>query len=155
MILTAIKYLWAGPNTLAALHWALGCTLVSTGLKPTRNQVRWRIVEGVIEIHGGVLTDMLRVLPTSGSLRKPAGAAALTLGHVVFAVDQPTLDRTREHERVHVRQYERWGPLFLPLYLLFSGCAKCRGDHAYFGNRFEREAYAVSHPERLETSNHA
>ena len=68
---------------------------------------------------------------------------------MVFGIDQSALDRTREHERVHVRQYERWGPLFLPAYGLASLLAARRGQHAYYGNRFEREAYAVSHPERF------
>ncbi len=58
----------------------------------------------------------------------------------MLAVDRPALDRTRAHERVHVRQYERWGPLFLPAYLAASLCAVARGRHAYFGNCFEREA---------------
>lgn len=142
----AWRYLWAGPNTLAALCAALTLALVSVATKPSRDRVRMKIVDGVLEVHGGEVTDLLHLMPTSGSLRKPAGAAALTLGHVVFAIDRAALDRTRDHERVHVRQCERWGPLFLPAYLLFSGYAKCRGQHAYYGNRFECEAYAVSHP---------
>jgi hypothetical protein len=32
----------------------------------------------------------------------------MTLGHVVIARDQDLLDLTRAHERVHVRQCERW-----------------------------------------------
>lgn len=95
------------------------------------------------------MTDLLRCLPTSGSLRKPAGAAALTLGYVVFALDQITLDRSRIHERVHVRQYERWRSLFILAYFFSSLTARLGGRHPYYGNRFEREAYAVSHPGRF------
>lgn len=149
MLLRLLKYLWAGPNTVVALCVTLGLAIVSVATKPIRARVRMQVVDGVLEVHGGEITGVLKRMPTSGSLRRPAGAAALTLGHVVFAVDQATLDRTREHERVHVRQYERWGPMFLPAYLFASLIAKRRGQHAYFDNRFEREAYAVSHPDRF------
>ena len=63
--------------------------------------------------------------------------AALTLGHVVIGVDRAALARLRRHERVHVRQYERWGPLFVPLYLLAFAWAWCRGRHPYLDNPFE------------------
>ena len=134
------QYLWAGPNTVAGLLFALLAR--ATG-------GTWQVRDGVVEAAGGALGSMMRRLPTSGTWRQPAGAAALTLGHVVLAVDQAALDRTRIHERVHVRQYERWGPLFLPAYLIASMFAKLRGNHGYLGNSFEREAYTVSHPERF------
>jgi len=51
------------------------------------------------------------------------------------------LDRAREHEHVHVRQYERWGPFFLPAYGLSSLYLKIRGQEAYYNNPFEKEAY--------------
>jgi hypothetical protein len=69
------------------------------------------------------------------------GASAMTLGHVVIARDRSLLDRTREHERVHVRQYERWGPLFIPAYLTLSLLMRLRGRRAYEDNPFEREAF--------------
>ena len=64
---------------------------------------------------------------------------AITFGHVVLSVDEldwPTL----EHELVHVAQYERWGPLFMPAYVLASAVARLRGGHSYLDNAFEREA---------------
>jgi hypothetical protein len=64
----------------------------------------------------------------------------LTLGHVVLARDLPALQQTRAHERVHVRQYERWGPFFLPAYAAASLWALSRGRHPYVDNWFEREA---------------
>ncbi len=76
-----------------------------------------------------------------GTLLK-GGASAMTLGHVVLGRDRGLLDLTRDHERVHVRQCERWGPLFLPAYLLGSALAWSRGQRAYMDNPFEREAYA-------------
>lgn len=43
-----------------------------------------------------------------------AGAATITSGHIVLARTLDDLDASRSHERVHVRQYERWGPFFIP-----------------------------------------
>ena len=64
----------------------------------------------------------------------------MTLGHVVIARDARALELTRAHERVHVRQYESWGPLFVPAYLLAGVFAVLGGGHRYFDNLFEREA---------------
>ena len=64
---------------------------------------------------------------------------AITFGHVVLSVDE--LDQaTLQHELVHVRQFERWGPLFIPLYLTASAWAYGRGGHFYRDNRFEVQA---------------
>ena len=41
-----------------------------------------------------------------------------------------------------MRQYERWGPLFGPAYLLSSLVQLARGRRPYWDNHFEREAYA-------------
>ena len=68
----------------------------------------------------------------------------MTLGHVVWGRDQACLDDTRDHERVHVHQYERWGPLFIPAYLLSSLYMKLRGRHPYWDNPFEREAFETT-----------
>jgi hypothetical protein len=65
----------------------------------------------------------------------------MTLGHVILGRDVACLDHSRRHEQVHVRQYERWGPLFLPLYLAASLVACCRGLDPYVDNPFEREAF--------------
>ncbi|MFP5297614.1 MAG: hypothetical protein ACLGHL_01330 [Actinomycetota bacterium] len=64
---------------------------------------------------------------------------AITLGHAVLCVDEidgPTM----EHELVHVRQYERWGPLMLLVYPLASLWAALRGKHPYRDNVFEAQA---------------
>jgi hypothetical protein len=63
----------------------------------------------------------------------------MTLGHVVLCVDDMD-DHTWAHELVHVRQYERLGPLFLPAYALASLYALCTGRSAYHDNRYERAA---------------
>ncbi len=124
-------YLWASPNTLLGLL-ALPPTLLSGG--------GVRVERGVVELHGGFAKWLLaRGLP--GLFRFLGPAAALTLGHVVLGQDRRCLDESRDHEHVHVRQYERWGPFFLPAYFLASVLAWRRGEDAYRGNRFEKEAY--------------
>jgi len=122
-----LLYVWALPNTLIGLTF-IPFALLQGG--------RAKVVRGVVEAHGGMITGIL-------SRRFPFGvcATAMTLGHVVWGRDQESLDYTREHERVHVGQCERWGPLFLPLYFLGSLVAKLRGQNYYLDNPFEREAY--------------
>jgi hypothetical protein len=120
-------YLWTAPNTLIGLLF-LPLALVSGG--------RARVVSGVIEISGGAVTIFLRRCTL---LR--GGASAMTLGHVVLGLDPLAHDLTRTHERVHVRQAERWGPLFLPAYLAASGMAWLGGKNPYRDNKFERQAY--------------
>ncbi len=64
---------------------------------------------------------------------------AITLGHVVLSVDELDAE-TLEHELVHVRQYERWGLLLWPAYVVASALARLRGGAAYWDNHFERQA---------------
>ena len=124
----ALIYLWAFPNT------AVGLVLVPFArLGGGRTQV----IAGVLEVHGG----LVRWLLTHATLL-PGGASAMTLGHVVIGRDLMALNFSRAHERIHVRQCERWGPLFLPAYLLTSAWLWLRGRDPYLDNPFEREAYA-------------
>ena len=62
--------------------------------------------------------------------------------HRVTGIDlsPKMLDIAREHEMVHVRQYERWGPLFGPAYLLSSFALWITGRRPYLDNPFEKEA---------------
>ena len=123
------SYVWASPATLLGLVF-IPFALVSRG--------KVRAVCGVIEIHGGLVSLFLqRGVFVSG------GIEAITLGHVVLGQDKCSLDRNRKHERVHVTQYERWGPLMIPLYLLSSAAARLRGADPYLDNRFEEEAMAM------------
>jgi hypothetical protein len=93
------------------------------------------IVDGVIEAHSPFLE---RALASFTPLAR--GADAMTLGHVVIGRDARALEVTRAHERAHVRQYESWGPLFVPAYLIAGVWALIQGGHPYFDNRFERAA---------------
>ena len=123
-------YVWALPTT------ALGLALVAVALA---TGARASVVGGVLEAHGGLLDPLLRrYVPLRG------GASAMTLGHVVVARDEGTLVRTRAHERAHVRQVERWGPLFVPAYVVASLFVAMRGGHYYRDNRFERDAVAAA-----------
>jgi hypothetical protein len=126
LVLTSLRYLWALPNT------ALGLLLVPLVLA-TRG--RARAVDGVLEVCGPVPSFLLRHLV---ALR--GGALAMTLGHVVIGRDQVALDETRAHERAHVRQYERWGPAFLPAYAVAGLWALVARGGAYRGNHFECQA---------------
>ena len=68
---------------------------------------------------------------------------AITFGHVVLCIDDID-DRVLAHELVHVRQYERWGPFFIPAYVLASVWALVRGRRAYADNPFELAARHAS-----------
>lgn len=124
-----LKYLWAGPYT------ALGVVL---GLLALAGGASWRQQGGVLEFFGGRVGHGLARLP------QPLAFSAMTLGHVILAVDRGALTHLRQHERVHVRQYEHWGPLFVPAYLLSSLLQLLRGRDPYRENHFEREAYALA-----------
>jgi hypothetical protein len=95
---------------------------------------RVRSYGGVFEFGGGCIGRCVSRLPASCRF------VAITFGHVILGIDEPTLERVRAHEHVHVRQYERWGPLFIPAYLLSSLVQLLRCRHPYLDNYFEREA---------------
>lgn len=125
-----VLYLWVAPGSLVGLCAAL--IAVCRG-------GRCQVVDGVLEVSGGGVTRMLTRFSAV-----PGAISAITLGHVVVGATLDDLNRTRTHERVHVRQYERWGPLFIPAYLLCSVWIWFRGGDSYLDNPFEVEAYAVS-----------
>ncbi len=127
-----LRIAWALPNTL------VGLLLLPLGLL---RGGRIRLNGGVLELSGPALSWLLRHgVPIRG------GARAMTLGHVVLGRDEICLEDCGAHERVHVRQYETWGPLFLPAYFVSSMVALLRGEDPYLGNRFEREAYGQAVP---------
>jgi len=65
-------------------------------------------------------------------------------GRLECGRDREALAWSRAHERVHVKQAERWGPLFLPAYGVGSIIALLRGGRAYRDNPFEKEAYDLA-----------
>lgn len=112
---TPLHYLWAAP-------WSLVGTLLSPFFR------RRVVVRGVLLAEGA-----------GWPRRLGWNYRAVTFGHTILSVDE--LDpHAFEHELVHVRQYERWGPLFVPVYALASLLARLTGRHHYRDNPFEVSA---------------
>lgn len=123
----SLAVIWAGPGTLLGLALLL-LARASGGLV--------RRHRGTLEASGGALVAVMRWMS-----RGAWTVEAFTLGHVILARDAALLEEHRAHERTHVRQWERWGPLFLPAYFALSLWSRLRGRDAYLANRFEREAW--------------
>ncbi len=113
------RYLWSGPNTLLGLAAALASLSVPS------------VKEGIL------LCRSDRGFARWFLTRR--GYCAITLGHLVLVTIEPTCSLLR-HETVHVRQGERWGPLFIPAYLTAMAAAGLRRQNPYWDNPFEKEA---------------
>lgn len=92
----AAAVLWASPITAAGLIAGLG-----SGAAP-------RLSHGVVLFAGAK--------GATGALLRQRGYAAIGIGHVVIALDEPS-PRLMDHELVHVRQAERLGVFMAPTYL--------------------------------------
>lgn len=125
-VISLVKILWVSPWSLWGA--AIGVMGILTGGGVQR---RGRIVE----FWGGLIPLFLRYFPFV------AGSPVATFGHVVVGRSQRHLDACRPHQMIHVRQYECWGPLFIPAYLTWWFVLWCRGKHPYYDNPFEQEAY--------------
>ena len=117
--------IWAAPYTLLGLLFGV-IGLITGGSARIRGRV--------IEFYGGGVTWLVQQVLGQSTL-------AFTLGHTVLGQTDASLDVSRMHELVHVRQYERWGPFFVPAYLLCSLFCHLAGKDYYRDNPFEREAY--------------
>jgi hypothetical protein len=134
-------YLWVAPGSCVGL--------MAAALAVWRGG-RLQIVDGVLEVASEDVTRWI------GRLTRVGGPlAAITLGHVVVGASLADLQRTRQHERIHVRQYERWGPFFIPAYLIASGWVWLVGGHPYLDNPFEVEAFTESARAGSEGEHHA
>ncbi len=122
-VIRPLLYAWAAPTTLVGL--TAGALTLATGGKA---QVR----RGALEFHGGFSRWFLD--------RRMVGASAMTLGHAIIGRDRRCLESCRDHEQAHVRQVERWGGAFIPVYLMASAWAWARGKHYYLDNRCEVDA---------------
>ena len=118
-----LPVLWAAPTSLVGLVFG-GIALLSGGGLRREAQA--------LEFHGGLLRLIPRLTPVQ--------ASAMAIGHVIVAIDERTLDAYRDHELIHVRQAEQWGPFFLPAYFAASALAWARGGHFYEDNWFEVDA---------------
>ena len=126
-VVTTARYAWALPATFAGLLVSL--VVFAFG-------ARGRFVQGALEVAGGRVENCVLMLPRCFRF------GAITFGHVIIGVHDETLARHRLHEHVHIRQYERWGVFFFPLYLCSSLLQIARGRDPYLNNSFELEAFA-------------
>jgi hypothetical protein len=110
-----LRVLWAAPNSAIGLVFALFFK-------------RRRAIGGILLCEGA-----------TWPARLGWHYRAITFGHVVLAVDELD-DETLAHERAHVAQFERWGPLFIPAYLCAALVASLKGGRAYWDNHFEVQA---------------
>lgn len=122
---------------LALLAWAspysaIGCLVGVLGLATGGGA---QVHDGVLEFHGGFTRWVVRHSPLGDR------CAAITLGHTVIGQTKEMLDMAHDHELVHVRQFERWGPLMGPAYLGASAVVWLAGGRAYLDNPFEKEAF--------------
>jgi hypothetical protein len=124
MLWQIVLIAWASP--WSSLGLAVGLLGLATGGGGRRGP-------GIFEFHGGAVCWLLECIP--------GHAFAMTFGHVVLGRTAAALDLAQPHELVHVRQYERWGPLFVPAYLACSARLWLAGKDWYRDNPFEREAY--------------
>lgn len=120
-----VRLLWAAPCSATGLVLGLPALLLGGSA---------RRVDGVIEI------SLAGTLRRHRRQRLPFGA--ITFGHVVIGRSRHSLGSLRSHERIHVTQYETWGPLFFAAYPIASLLQLMRGRHPYWHNWFEVQAYA-------------
>jgi hypothetical protein len=125
-MLRLLAILWASPYTLLGL--LVGLVGLLTG---GHGGIRGR----VIEFYGGGVQWLLQQFFFG------EGAMALTLGHTVLGQTEAALDISRDHELVHVGQFERWGPFMGPAYLGCSLILWLMRRRPYRDNPFERQAF--------------
>ena len=125
----AAKFIWATP--CSAVGVVLGTGVLLLGGRAKRSL--------------GTLEFTFRDSEAScGKLAMSLPFRAITFGHVIIAVTEQELAHSREHELVHVQQYERWGAAFFVAYPASSLWQLLRGRNAYWDNRFEIQARALS-----------
>lgn len=128
------KYLWALPISCVGILF-LPFVLSSGGTVS--------FVSGIIEAEGGILAPILSRICSCFPID------AITVGHVILGCSRESIIRCRVHERIHVRQFERWGPIFPFLYLASSAIAIMRGRDPYRSNIFEQEAFSASEQDEV------
>jgi hypothetical protein len=127
--LTLRAYAWAAPcSAIGLLLGLVGAAMFGAS---------WHRVHGTIEI---ALPDRHDRHDEGGDRRLGKQLLAITFGHVILGIGAAQLHRLRRHERAHVAQYERWGPLFLLAYPLASLWPWLHGGDAYRDNVFEVQA---------------
>ena len=126
LALLAWRVLWVAPCSAVGLVASLFVLLTGGSVRKVGHALECAVYPNECTPH-----SMLRRLPF----------AAITLGHVIVGVSHAELARLREHELVHVRQYEKLGVLFFVAYPLASLVAWLSGRCPYRGNRYEVQAF--------------
>lgn len=121
----------AVPRTLAGqlltVAWAAPLTAVGLGVAVLSGaRPRWDATRRCLVARG--------VGGPSGVALRLVGAGANTIGHVVLCRDADPSPVLLDHEAVHVRQAERFGPLLVPAYLWWNAI------HGYRDNPLEHAA---------------
>jgi hypothetical protein len=123
------KFIWAAPLTAFGVAPAFLVWLA-------RGHARW--CDGALDVHGPIARRVL-TLPW-------LNFSAITIGHIIIARDADCCARAGAHERVHVRQGERWGPLFPLLYCGAGLWQMVLGRTFYWDNPFEVAARRADVP---------
>lgn len=125
---------------IAKVIWAIPCSALGLAFAAPL-----LLLGGKVTHSFGTLEFTFRDSAAScGRLAQSLMFRAITFGHVILAVTEQDLDRSREHERVHVRQYERWGVAFFGAYLASSIWQLLMNRNPYRDNYFEIQARALA-----------
>lgn len=119
------RLLWAAPCSAVGLVLAL-IPLVLGG------KAKWSA--GALEV------TYRQSQASCGKLARTLPFRGIVFGHVILAVTREELQYIGAHERVHVEQYERWGPLFFLAYGASSLWQLLKGRSPYWYNHFEIQA---------------
>jgi len=120
-----VAYFWTAPNSLLGLTVGVIGLCFGGGVSVHR---------GCLEFHGGLSKAILSRL----------GVVGMTLGHTILGQTKLDLERVRDHEQVHVRQYEILGPLFILKWRRMTCRIRVILGRSTFANvafRFAKEAF--------------
>jgi len=124
----------------AKMLWALPCSAVGIAFSAVP-----LLAGGRATWSSGALEVTYRERQAScGRIARWLPFRGIVFGHVILAVTAEELAAIGDHERIHVQQYERWGPLFFVAYGLSSVWQLIRGRGMYWDNHFEVQARALS-----------
>ena len=128
---------WRG---IGGLLWASPCSAVGVVLAGicllAGGQARWS--SGALEV------TYRETEESCGRLARMLPFRGIVFGHVILAVTRSELLSIGPHERIHVQQYERWGPLFFFAYGASSVWQFLQGRSVYRDNYFEIQARELS-----------
>lgn len=121
---------------VAKLIWVSPCTAVGLALA-----VVPLVAGGKAKWSSGALEVTYRhSLASCGNRALKLPFRGIVFGHVILAVTSEELGTIGSHERVHVEQYERWGPLFFFAYGASSLWQLVNRHSPYWHNHFEVQA---------------